>query len=128
MLEKVVFITKNTKHQLLDVEVKNHKYEIDLSWIEKSKATSFDIEFVFQNPVQYFRNHDYTWVDCKKDRIATEFSPKIIRLSNDILVQANVNLGIWEVKKKYPKSLFWKFNPENAYPIVNYVVIKMRRK
>lgn len=128
MLEKVVFITKNTKHQLLDVEVKNHKYEIDLSWIEKSKATSFDIEFVFQNPVQYFRNHDYTWVDCKKDRIATEFSPKIIRLSNDILVQANVNLGIWEVKKKYPKSLFWKFNPENAYPIVNYVGNKNEKK
>ncbi|WP_298119821.1 hypothetical protein [Flavobacterium sp.] len=128
MLEKVVLITKNSKHQLLNIEVKNHKYEIDLSWIEKSKETSFDIEFVFQKPIQHFRNHDYTWVDCKKDRIATEFSPKIIKLSNDILVQANVNLGIWEVKKKFPKSLFWKFNPENAYPIVNYIGDKNEKK
>lgn len=70
MIEKVVFITKNNKYQLPNVEVKNHKYEIDLSWIEKSKEISFDIEFVFQNPIKNFRNHDYTWVDCKKDRIA----------------------------------------------------------
>lgn len=128
MLEKVVLITNNNKHQLLDVEVKNHKYEIDLSWIDKSNVTSFYIEFVFQNPIKNFRNHDYTWVDCKKDRIATEFSPKIIKLSNDILVQANVNHGIWEVKKKFPKSLFWRFNPENAYPIVNYVGDKNEKK
>lgn len=128
MLEKVLIATEKNRYQLNDIEIKNGKYVVDLSLIKKNNELSFAIEFVFNNPIQRFRNHDYTWVDCKKDRVATEFSPKIIKLSNNILVQSNTTNGIWEVKKSQPKSLFWKFNPENAYPIVNYVGSKNEKK
>src|SRR6478672_2932325 len=73
-----------------------------------------DIEIEFSEPIALFRNHDYRWADLKKDRIANTFSPKIIKLSNGFYVQSNTNHGIWEVQKKYPKKLFWRFNPPDS--------------
>lgn len=81
---------------------------------------SFDIEIEFLEPIALFRNHDYQWADLKKDRIANTFSPKIIKLSNGFYVQSNTNHGIWEVQKKHPEKLFWRFNPQDSNPLVNY--------
>ena len=49
-----------------------------------------------------------------------QFSPKIIKLQNGQIVQANINEGIWEINKKNNTILFWKFNPEYSAPLSVY--------
>jgi len=98
-----------------------HKLTIDLPKIDLLNINSFDIEIIFDQPILEFRNHDYSWVNCDIDRIANEFSPKIIKLQNGQLVQANINAGIWEINKKNPSVLLWRFSPEFSEPITNYV-------
>lgn len=93
---------------------------IDLPEAMVSKSQSFDLEITFKHAVSKFRNHDYTWVHLNKDRIATEYSPKIIQLHNGFFIQPNLNSGIWEIQKNNPKVLLWRFNPENASPLTVY--------
>jgi hypothetical protein len=102
-------------------ESQKNKAEIDISRFLLSKNNSFDIEIQFSQPISEFRNHDYSWVKCNHDRIANEFCPKIIKLMDGTLVQANCNKGIWEVRKKNKSLLLWRFNPEYASPLTNYV-------
>lgn len=102
-------------------ESQKNKAEIDISRFLLPKANSFDIEIQFSQPISEFRNHDYNWVKCNHDRIANEFCPKIIKLMDGTLVQANSNKGIWEVRKKNKSILLWRFNPEYACPLTNYV-------
>ena len=99
-------------------EMLDRKITLDSLSIEN--LNSFDIIIEFSIPIATFRNHDYTWVDLSQDRIANDFSPKAIRLQNGLYVQANCNLGIWEVNAKNPKQLLWRFNPEFAAPITQY--------
>lgn len=84
------------------------------------KEQSFDIKIQFSQPIVSFRNHNHQWVDLSQDRIANDFSPKIIKLQNGSFVQANVNFGIWEINKKKPNVLLWRFNPEYAAPLTRY--------
>lgn len=95
------------------------KISVDCSAIMQSEVT-FTIEFVFDEPILSFRNHDYTWVDILSDRMANSFSPKIIKLQNGFFVQANSNQGIWEVNKKNPKVVLWKFNPTYSNALTEY--------
>lgn len=81
---------------------------------------SFDVKIQFSAPIVSFRNHNYEWVDLSQDRIATDFSPKILKLQNGSYVQANVNYGIWEIHKAQPNELLWRFNPEFAAPLTVY--------
>ena len=99
-------------------EMLDRKITLDTPTIDN--LTSFDILIEFSSPITAFRNHDYTWVSLSQDRIANDFSPKVIRLQNGLYVQANCNLGIWEVNAKNPKQLLWRFNPEFAAPITQY--------
>lgn len=87
--------------------------------IEKG-TTSFDIEILFDQQIQSFRNHDYSWADLGQTRVANSFSPKIIRLADGHYVQSNINHGIWEVRKKEPKKLLWRFSPETSEPLAQY--------
>jgi len=96
-----------------------HKCIIDFD--VNSDVDCFSIEIIFKEPIAYFRNHDYTWSDLKKDRVSSWYAPKIIKLKTGIYVQSNCNLGIWEVKKNDDKILLWHFNPENSAPILDYV-------
>ena len=100
--------------------IENFKAKVDLSGLLKGAVTSFDIKFIFTTDITQFRNHDYTWVTLDKDRIATEFMPKIIQLKNGNFVQANINAGIWEIKKGNTKVLLWRFNPENSAPLARF--------
>jgi len=95
------------------------KITVDCTKIQQSK-TSFSIEFVFDEAILSFRNHDYTWVNIHSDRIASSFAPKIIQLQYGFFVQANINQGIWEVNKNNPKILLWKFNPEYSNSLTEY--------
>ena len=86
-----------------------------------SKTNTFEIEIEFSQKICLFRNHDYTWIDVKSDRIANEFTSKIIKLEDGTFIQANINQGIWEINSKNPSVLRWKFNAEYSKPIAQYV-------
>jgi len=99
-------------------EMLERKIILDTTTLENQ--SSFDIVIEFSSPIILFRNHDYSWVSISQDRIANDFSPKVIRLKNGLYVQANCNLGIWEINKKNPKQLLWRFNPEFSSSITQY--------
>ena len=117
MINKVKIVVDNSKTDI-DFNLLNNKLVINSTLL--SSNNSFDIEFHCNFKIASFRNHDYTWVDLSHDRIATSFSPKIIKLENLNYIQANTNIGIWEVSKSNPYVLLWRFNPEFSSPITKY--------
>ena len=120
MLQSVSILYNNRIEISQENAIENFKTTLEVSSLLKEKVTSFDIKFTFTTEIIQFRNHDYTWVGLNKDRIATEFMPKIIQLKNGNFVQANINAGIWEVNKSNPKVLWWRFNPENSAPLARF--------
>ena len=96
-----------------------HEHKVQLSLLENG-LISFTLKIEFNCPIVLFRNHDYTWVDVKQRRLANWYSPKLLKLENNQIVQANQTVGIWEVNAKRKNVLFWHFNPNNANPISSY--------
>lgn len=96
------------------------KLEIDFTSFIRSNTFNFDIQIEFTLPISQFRNADYSWADTRKRRIANEYSPKIIKLQDGTLVQANCNYGVWEINPSNTKVLFWRFNAPDATPITQY--------
>lgn len=121
MIKSISVNTTSGKQNCIFDPNQKYKINIDFSTIDLLKLNAFDIEITFSSPVSQFRNHDYTWNNCNEDRIANEYCPKIIKLQNGQLVQANINLGIWEVNKKNTNVLLWRFNPEFSKPIATYL-------
>lgn len=127
MIQSITILKPSEKKQELVLDHQIHKVVVDLSQVTLLDCNSFDIKIVFSDAVVQFRNHDYTWQEFKTNFIANEFSPKIIRLQNNQIVQANITSGIWEVDQNNPTVLLWRFNPESAYPITNYVGNKNKK-
>ncbi len=119
MIAKITILSNSYKENL-ESQVKECKVVMDCSRVVK-KNKSFDIEVEFISRIVFFRNHDYTWQDLKNDRIANEYTSKIIKLEDGTYVQANINQGVWEINKQNPNKLIWKFNPEYSKPIAQYV-------
>jgi len=120
MIKSICIIVNSIEQDyVFDLDQK-YKTAIDITKIDLSKVNSFDIKIVFRYSIEEFRNHDYIWVNCKEDRIANEFCPKILKLKNGQLVQSNINAGIWEINKKNKNVLLWRFNPEDAESITSY--------
>ena len=119
MLESVAIITSSRRY-IQSFESGSPKISIDVQSVLENNTAVFDIEFTFQKKITAFRDHDYSWADSNNDRIAAEFSSKILRFSDGTFVQANQNAGIWEIKKQNPKVLLWRFNPEDALPYTVY--------
>ncbi len=105
---------------IVSVEVDDDLDKILLNFPGLFSNASFDIKIHFSQPIIRFRNHNYRWDDLSQTRIANDFSPKTIQLQNGFFVQANINLGIWEIDEKNPSVLWWRFNPEFAAPITQY--------
>lgn len=121
MIQSIIVLTSSENHDI-DLEAKPaSKQVINLSLFTLSNRDSFDIKIVFFEPVAEFRDHDYSWEKIKKHYIANELSPKIIRLQSGQMVQSNLTTGIWEINPKEPTILLWRFNPEFASPITNYL-------
>jgi len=119
MLESITIVTSSgRKNQPFDAG--NAKISIEISSLLKNNTRVFDIEFTFKDKIAFFRNHDYTWANCTENRIAAEFASKIIRFEDGTFVQANQTAGIWEIQKKNPKILLWRFNPNDAAPYTIY--------
>ena len=121
MIQSISICTPSGKSAVPFDKSQKNKTEIDISKFLSPKINSFDIVIRFSQPIIEFRNHDYQWVNCNSDRIANEFCPKIIKLKDGTLVQANRNIGIWEVNKKLKTVLLWRFNPEYASSLTNYI-------
>lgn len=115
-----ITIHSKSNKEIQNLNVYENKLVIDCSKVIET-TNSFTIEIEFEVKISSFRNHDYTWQDVNSDRIANEYTPKIIKLADGNYVQANINQGIWEVHKKSPFKLIWKFNPEYSKPITEYV-------
>lgn len=120
MIRSITLI-KTSESIAIAFDDKLHKVDIDLSKADFLDCNSFDIKIVFSEAIAQFRSHDYIWKKLKTSFIANEFSPKIIKLQNDQIVQANIAIGIWEIDHSNPAVLLWRFNPELASPITNYV-------
>jgi hypothetical protein len=120
MVESIVFSAKQQPSVPLSTALLHHKIVLNTQQCKSEALSSFDLLITFKNPIVEFRNHDYTWVDCNRDRIAGPYAPKIIKLANGTFVQPNVNQGFWEVQKNNPKALLWRFNPPNASPLTVY--------
>ncbi|WP_428231292.1 hypothetical protein [Flavobacterium sp.] len=121
MIQSIIIITPLGNHAVAFDADYSFKLTINLSLFDLSDFNSFDIKITFSDSVSEFRDHDYTWKKCTKAYIANQFIPKIIKLQNGQLVQANLTDGIWEINHKTPKILFWRFNPEISSPITNYL-------
>jgi hypothetical protein len=123
-----ISIVQGLKTKIIDFDTnKINKTTIECSDFISDRLNSFTIKIEFSVSILSFRNFDYSWVDLKCDRIATEFSSKIIKLSNQRFVQANISIGVWEVEKRNPNVLLWKFNPENSKVLTNYEGEKNRK-
>lgn len=116
-----ITLIKSSENYKLAFENQVQKVVVDLSNVNFLDCNSFDIKIVFSQTIAEFRNHNYTWKKIKTNFIANEFSPKIIKLKDDQIIQANITSGIWEIDKNNPNVLLWRFNPENSAPIVSYL-------
>ncbi|MEI7507984.1 MAG: hypothetical protein WCJ62_00795 [Flavobacterium sp.] len=117
MIQSIVI---NRKRIQFLCDNQSNKVAIDLSNIIEDKINSFDIEITFSKPITAFRNHDYTWIKPNHGCNVNEFLPKIIQLSNGSFIQPNSFMGIWEIDKKKPNILLWRFNPLNSKPLTIY--------
>lgn len=118
-MTSITLLSKSYK-ETFESDVQENRIVVDCTKVV-DYTNSFDIEIEFISKIIAFRNHDYTWKDVNSDRIANEYTPKIIKLEDGTYVQANINQGIWEVHKKNPYKLIWKFNPEFSKPVTEYV-------
>ncbi len=125
---KSIAIIQGSKKKAIDFDINLiNKIPIECSDLISNTTNSFTIQIEFSIPILAFRNFDYTWVNLKRDRIATDFCPKILKLSNQKFVQANIYNGVWEIKKRNPNVLLWIFNPKNSKVITNYEGEKNRK-
>ncbi|MFT3795368.1 hypothetical protein [Flavobacterium sp.] len=107
-------------HYKIQWQFQDHKLNMDLTAVPQHELQSFDIIINFTQPIASIRNHDYSWIKNDANSILNEFSPKIIRLTNGQLVQANTLQGIWEIKPKKNKQLLWRFNTKKSAPLAVY--------
>lgn len=128
MIKSISIIKESIKENFVFDENQKRKIIIDLDKLDFSNVNSFDIEIVFDQPILKFRNHDYEWVNCDVNRIANEFCPKIIKLQNGQLIQANITPGIWEITQNNSNVLLWRFNPEFAASLTNYTKNSNQKK
>jgi hypothetical protein len=117
MIRSINIDLPQDQEQIAFHKVHDFKYEIV---VENLIYESFSLKISFIQKIVGFRDHDYKWKKINSRLIATELSPKIIRMDNGQIIQANQNAGIWEVHPKSPNTLLWHFKLHLSQPIVNY--------
>ena len=124
MITSIKLLKESSERNLGFYDIHKYKVEIDSSLLGASPVT---IRIEFETPIVAFRNHDYTWQPLIDEGFANWYSPKIIRLQNQQLVQANQQLGIWELNKKKPHVLLWHFNNKYAQPVAQFGLDNARK-
>ncbi|GAO28530.1 hypothetical protein [Geofilum rubicundum] len=74
----------------------------------------------FDAPIVSWRNHDYTWVDASRQRMAHFHSPKALLLKNGHKVVAGETHGLWVFDPKHPKRLKWVMADSWLTPLFRY--------
>jgi hypothetical protein len=118
MIKSVRFISNSENRDCPFVE-SGSKVVIDLSGIAM-KVDAFDLAITLSQTISAVRNHDYTWITPERDILAGPFGPKVIRLADGSFIQANLNIGFWEVRKNAPNVLHWRFYPADSAPLAVY--------
>lgn len=118
MIKSIVISFNSKKETIQDHEIVNNKiiFKNSVNFIDDFRQ----IEIVFNSKITSFRNHDYSWISINEDCIATDFSPKTIKLENGTYIQPNINVGVWEVSSKNIHKLIWKFKSDFLCPITEY--------
>jgi len=122
LIHSISIVLPEGKKEVLFERYSGHKVTLSLEPFLHSSLQRFDLEITFAKPIVQYRSHDYQWIDAKANWVANEFCPKIVRLSNGLLVQANVLAGIWEVHQSNKSVLLWRFNPQYAATITQYTL------
>lgn len=117
MIKSIRLLKENSEINLEFIKTHVHKVEIDSSFMNELSVT---IKIEFKIPIIQFRSCDNTWKKTNQSLLANWYAPKILRLNNNQLVQANQHVGIWEVDSKHKNVLLWHFNPKNANPMAQY--------
>lgn len=127
MVKSVQVISKTQRSFPLSHEIQSGKLKFEFSTEAIGISESFDVVITFTSAIKSFRNHDYTWVDGKQNRIAGEWVPKILLLENGYYVQPSQNKGYWEIHSQKNNVLLWRFNPEYSKPLTVYTGSKNER-
>jgi hypothetical protein len=78
------------------------------------------VTFEFSSPIVLWRNHDYSWVDVTRRRVANFYCPKALMLKNGHKVVAGQTTGLWEFDSRYPKRLIWIIADKWLSPMFRY--------
>ncbi|WP_191859171.1 hypothetical protein [Hanstruepera ponticola] len=117
MIQSINLISGKDKQVCLFKKEHDHKITIDTLVIKEKPLT---LQVIFNTNIKHVRNHDYTWSEVKKNYVANWHSPKIIKLENGQIIQANQQTGIWEINKVQSHILLWHFNPRYSKPLAQY--------
>ncbi|MGL2994921.1 hypothetical protein [Flavobacterium sp. TSSA_36] len=121
LIRSIAIILPSGRKELLFDSIHPFKVTLSLDAFLTPGLMSFDLEIQFTLPISHYRSHDYQWIPAESDWVANPFCPKIIKLSDGTLVQANIVEGIWEVHPKKNQSIvWWRFHPQHANPITRY--------
>jgi len=125
MIKEITYLDSSIRKNCNFKKINDFKIQLPYSVFE---STSYTLKIVFEESIKLFRNHDYSWIDLSKKRIAGTHVPKILKLKNGRYVQPNINIGIWEVHKNNSNVLIWHFNPCNSKPLMNFEGIQNIKK
>ena len=80
------------------------------------------IEFCleFEHDIIAWRNHDYTWCDMSKERIANTYSPKILVLANGTYVSSSCSTGLWVFEGNESNRIKWILKHPDLTPKFTY--------
>ncbi len=115
MIKKIEIITNSVDS--VDFLFNNNKvtFENELKFMGP-----ITLKFTFKDPIVSVRNHDFTWSLPYESYCASIFTPKLIKLQNNYLVQANITSGSWHIDTISKRVLYWCFNQNNQRPITQY--------
>lgn len=74
----------------------------------------------FDEIIVRWRNHDYTWVDTSKRRLAAYYSPKAAVFQSGIKVVASRTDGIWLFEPRHPRRIECVIEHEDLVPLFDY--------
>jgi hypothetical protein len=100
--------------------VEAHFNEISIEFNEPVLLTDLSISISFDQKILAWRNFDYTWTDCSKDRFSNYYSPKILKLEDGTKVVGGITEGIWHFEKNHPEKLTWSIVEPWATPVFQY--------
>ncbi|MDI1316115.1 hypothetical protein [Flavobacterium sp.] len=127
MITTINLILSNQSKNL-ELKVFDKKIVTSLAKYHSINNNSFDIEITFIDDIEFFRTHDYQWAKSDKELVASEYTPKIVKLKNGFYIQPTIQVGIWEFNPKYKNKILWRINPEFSATITKYSGPKNEKK